>query len=78
LETLPIIGEGEEIADDQILHHRPNQNKRKGRVQMPKCGIKISPSDRTENTYKILETVMKEECLEKVICNVIVAIAKFI
>ena len=25
----------------------------------PKCGIKISPDDRTEKTYRILEAAMK-------------------
>jgi uncharacterized protein with PIN domain len=45
--------------------------KGKGEFKCPKCGMKISPNDTTENAYKILETVMKGERLEKVIlqCN---------
>jgi len=40
-------------------------------VKCPKCGIEMSPDDRTENAYTILEPVMKGECLEKIVlqCN---------
>ena len=31
----------------------------KGDFDCPKCGIKISPDDRTEKTYRILEAAMK-------------------
>jgi predicted RNA-binding Zn-ribbon protein involved in translation (DUF1610 family) len=42
-----------------------------GEFRCPKCGIEISPNDKTEDVYTILETVMKKGCLEKVIlqCN---------
>jgi hypothetical protein len=40
-------------------------------IQCPKCGSIISPDDETEDTYTILETMMKEGNLDKVIlkCN---------
>jgi DNA-directed RNA polymerase subunit RPC12/RpoP len=43
----------------------------KGDFRCPKCQVKISPDDQTENTYTILEPVMKGSCLEKLIiqCN---------
>ena len=43
----------------------------RGEFECPKCGIKISPDDKTENAYTILEPVMKGDCLEKIIlqCN---------
>lgn len=43
----------------------------RGEFSCPKCGIKISPDDKTENTYIILEPVVRGECLEKIIlqCN---------
>jgi hypothetical protein len=42
-----------------------------GDFNCPKCGVKISPDDETENLYTILETVMNGDHLEKVIlqCN---------
>jgi len=42
-----------------------------GAVKCPKCGIKISPDDETEDVYTILETVMKEESLDRITlqCN---------
>jgi hypothetical protein len=42
-----------------------------GDVQCPKCGSIISPDDKTEDTYTILETVVKEGNLDKMIleCN---------
>jgi predicted RNA-binding Zn-ribbon protein involved in translation (DUF1610 family) len=45
--------------------------KGKGEFRCPKCGTEISPNDRTEDVYTILETVMKKDRLEKVIlqCN---------
>lgn len=45
--------------------------KGKGEFECPKCGIKISPDDETEDVYMILESVMKGDCLEKMIlqCN---------
>jgi uncharacterized protein with PIN domain len=36
----------------------------KGDFNCPKCGIKISPDEKTEKTYKILEALMKENQLE--------------
>ena len=43
----------------------------RGKIRCPKCRIEISPDDRTENVYTILEPVMKGECLEKIVlqCN---------
>jgi len=43
----------------------------RGEFRCPKCGIKISPDDETEDVYTILETVTKGDCLEKIIlqCN---------
>jgi len=38
-----------------------------GEVICPKCGIKISPDDQTEETYTILKPVMKGENLEKIV-----------
>jgi len=42
-----------------------------GDFRCPKCGISVSPDDLTEDTFTILETVMKDESLEKIIikCN---------
>jgi transcription elongation factor Elf1 len=43
----------------------------RGDFKCPKCGIKMSPDDKTENVYTILEPVVKEGYLQKVIlqCN---------
>jgi len=45
--------------------------KGRGELKCPKCGVEISPDDRTEDAYTILEPVMKGDCLEKIIlqCN---------
>jgi len=45
--------------------------KGKGDFKCPKCKVKISPDDQTENVYTILETIMKGESLEKIMlqCN---------
>jgi len=45
--------------------------KGRGEIKCPKCGIKISPDDKTEKTYKIVETVMEGESLDKIAlqCN---------
>lgn len=45
--------------------------KGKGDFSCPKCGIKISPDDPTEKTYKILEAIMKQDELESIMlqCN---------
>ena len=42
-----------------------------GEFECPKCRIKISPDDKTENAYTILEPVMKGDSLEELIlqCN---------
>jgi len=44
----------------------------KGEFRCPKCGMKMSPDDKTEKSYTVLESVMKEDCLEKIVlqCNV--------
>lgn len=43
----------------------------KGDFNCPKCGTKISPDDRTEKRYIILETLVKEDELDAVTlqCN---------
>jgi hypothetical protein len=41
--------------------------KGRGEFGCPKCGIKISPDDKTEDAYTILEPVMKGDCLDKII-----------
>jgi DNA-directed RNA polymerase subunit RPC12/RpoP len=43
----------------------------KGDFRCPRCGIKISPDESTEETYTILEPVMKGDSLEKILlqCN---------
>jgi hypothetical protein len=45
--------------------------KGRGEFECPKCRIKISPDDKTEDAYTILELVMKGDCLDKIIlqCN---------
>ena len=37
----------------------------------PKCGVRISPDDETQKTYKILEAVMKHDELDGITlqCN---------
>jgi len=48
-----------------------SKTKGSGEFKCPKCGVKISPDDQSENVYTILRPVMKEDCLEKLIlrCN---------
>ncbi|MEM3597155.1 MAG: hypothetical protein QXJ53_03395 [Candidatus Bathyarchaeia archaeon] len=43
----------------------------KGEFKCPKCGITISPDDTTEENYTIIEPIVKDENLEKIIiqCN---------
>jgi len=43
----------------------------RGEIRCPKCETEISPDDKTEIVYTILEPVMRGENLEKVIlqCN---------
>jgi len=43
----------------------------KGEFKCPKCGIEISPDDKTEKVYTIIEPIISGETLEKVIirCN---------
>ena len=36
----------------------------KGDFNCPKCGVRISPNEKAEKTYRILEAVMKENQLE--------------
>jgi hypothetical protein len=38
----------------------------KGEFRCPKCGVEISPDDKTENTYTILETIMKGIDLDRI------------
>jgi hypothetical protein len=42
-----------------------------GEFNCPKCGTEMSPDDETEDAYTILDTVMQEDCLHKIIvkCN---------
>lgn len=45
--------------------------KGKGEFTCPKCGTTISPDDKTENIYTIVEPVVENESLKKLIikCN---------
>jgi uncharacterized protein with PIN domain len=45
--------------------------KGRGEIKCPKCGIEISPDDKTEKIYRIVEAVMKRESLDKIAlqCN---------
>ena len=45
--------------------------KGKGEFTCPKCGTMISPDDKTENVYTIVEPVVENESLTKLIikCN---------
>lgn len=38
-----------------------------GEFECPRCGIRISPDEKTEDIYKILDTVTKRNRLEKII-----------
>jgi hypothetical protein len=38
----------------------------KGEFNCPKCGINISPDDKTKKSYKILEALMKENQLDSI------------
>ena len=42
-----------------------------GTVKCPKCGVEISPDDITEKTYTILESIVKQGTLSKIVlqCN---------
>ena len=43
----------------------------RGEFGCPKCGAKISPDDKTEKTYAILDALVKEDQLDSVMlrCN---------
>jgi ribosomal protein S27AE len=43
----------------------------KGQFKCPRCGAKISPEDKTERTYTICESVIKDNSLESIVlqCN---------
>ena len=45
--------------------------KGKGEVKCPKCGTKISPDDTSEKVYMILEPIVRENQLERIVlrCN---------
>lgn len=47
------------------------KQKGSGDIKCPKCGITISPDDETEETYTVLEAVMKGDDLDNAIlkCN---------
>jgi hypothetical protein len=42
-----------------------------GNIKCPKCGTEISPDDTSEEAYTILEPVIKDDRLEKIVlqCN---------
>jgi DNA-directed RNA polymerase subunit RPC12/RpoP len=48
-----------------------SKTKRSGEFECPKCGVRISPDDHSEDAYTILETIMRRDSLEKLIlkCN---------
>lgn len=37
-----------------------------GAFKCPKCGVRISPDDETDNVYAIVETIMNGENLDKI------------
>jgi ribosomal protein S27AE len=43
----------------------------RGNVKCPKCGMEISPDDTSEDAYRILEPVVEEDRLERIVlqCN---------
>lgn len=43
----------------------------RGEFRCPRCGVEISPDDTTENAYRIVELIMKEDELDKIVieCN---------
>jgi len=43
----------------------------RGEVKCPRCGVEISPDDKTEDTYTVLQPTMKGNFLEKIVlqCN---------
>lgn len=43
----------------------------RGEFRCPRCGVEISPDDTTENVYRIVELIMKENELDKIVieCN---------
>lgn len=45
--------------------------KGKGNVKCPKCGVEISPDDTSEDAYTVLQPIVNEDCLERVVlqCN---------
>lgn len=47
------------------------QKRKEVEILDAQCGIKISPDDRSEDVYTVLEPVMKEDQLEKIVlqCN---------
>ncbi len=42
-----------------------------GEFPCPSCGVIISPDDQTDSIYNILETKVKDDCLEEILilCN---------
>jgi len=42
-----------------------------GSIKCPSCGAQISPDDTTEDTYTVVEPVMRESRLDKILlqCN---------
>lgn len=38
-----------------------------GDFPCPRCGVVISPEDDSENVYSILETKVRDECLEELV-----------
>lgn len=42
-----------------------------GLIKCPKCGIEISPDDTSETVYSILEPVVKDDSLERILLQCI-------
>lgn len=63
--------EGRDLEQIKLYTVNLAETKRNGDFKCPKCEISISPTDLTKDTYAILETVMKNKSLEKIIieCN---------
>ena len=48
-----------------------SKTKKSGEFSCPKCGVTISPDDRSNKVYTVLEPIVKKDQLEKIVlqCN---------
>jgi ribosomal protein S27AE len=56
--------EGQKMQATKLFTIDLTKIRGKGDFDCPKCGVKISPNEKTEKTYRILEAVMKQNQLE--------------